>query len=313
MIDFLPTLNDKPVGFKLFTLLLLIAVSLLLSMILGIIILIPFYGFDILKHIEDLNDFGNKSTIQILKYFQVVNQLGVFIFPAIAYAYLENRKPLNYLKADQKPRLKFLVVSTLLIAASVPAINWMVTLNEAMQLPDFLKAIEDWMRESEQNANRLTEAFLNVDSLNGLITNLFIIALLAAVGEELLFRGVVLRIFIQWTKNIHLAVIISSILFSALHMQFFGFLPRMVLGILFGYVFIWSGSIWIPILLHFLFNGFTVIGAYLFQNGMIQTDVEALGSTENNIIIISSFIFTLLFLLIIFRIRQIPKDNSDFS
>jgi hypothetical protein len=169
------------------------------------------------------------------------------------------------------------------------------------------------MRDSERNANLLTEAFLDVNTVSGLIVNLFIIAVVAAIGEELLFRGVVLRILIEWTKNIHSAVIFSAILFSALHLQFFGFLPRMVLGILFGYVYVWSGSIWIPIVLHLLFNGITVIGAYLYQLGKIQTDVESLGSTSNNIIIISSFALILAFLYLIFRFRKrnYSLDNNS--
>ncbi|MEZ5196912.1 MAG: CPBP family intramembrane glutamic endopeptidase [Bacteroidales bacterium] len=308
MIDFLPTLYNKPVGLKIFTVLLLIAVSLLFSVILGIIIAIPFLDLILLLRLGNLNDFNDHETVAILKYFQVVNQLGIFIIPAIAYAYLENRKPINYLRAGKKPDLLFLLLSILLIVVSIPAINWMVTLNEAMRLPEILKPIEDWMRDSERDASLLTEAFLNVNTISGLLVNLFIIALVAALGEELLFRGVILRILIEWTKNIHSAVIFSAILFSALHLQFFGFFPRMVLGILFGYVYVWSGSIWIPIILHLLFNGITVIGAYLYQLGKIQTDVETLGSTSNDIVIISSFALIPAFLYIIFRFRK--RNNS---
>lgn len=293
MVDFLPTLFDKPVWMRIFTLLLLIAVSLLLSAVIGIIIGIPIFGFEIITQLSELNDFNNSETISILKYFQVINQIGVFVLPAIAFAYLETRKPSDYLKANQKPSFVFLFFAILLIIASIPATNWMVVINESMKLPEFLKSIEDWMRDSERNANQLTEAFLNVNTVGGLIVNIFIIALVAAVGEELLFRGIILRLLIEWTKNIHWGVILSSILFSALHMQFFGFLPRMTLGILFGYIFIWSGTIWIPIILHFLFNGLTVVGAYLYNTGKIQTDVESLGSTNNVLIILLSFLFTL--------------------
>lgn len=310
MVDFLPTLFDKPVWMRIFTLLLLIAVSLLLSAVIGIIIGIPIFGFEIITQLSELNDFNNSETISILKYFQVINQIGVFVLPAIAFAYLETRKPSDYLKANQKPSFVFLFFAILLIIASIPATNWMVVINESMKLPEFLKSIEDWMRDSERNANQLTEAFLNVNTVGGLIVNIFIIALVAAVGEELLFRGIILRLLIEWTKNIHWGVILSSILFSALHMQFFGFLPRMTLGILFGYIFIWSGTIWIPIILHFLFNGLTVVGAYLYNTGKIQTDVESLGSTNNVLIILLSFLFTLAILYTLYRIRKKPKNTE---
>ena len=154
----------------------------------------------------------------------------------------------------------------------------------------------------------LTESFLNVSTFGGLVVNLIIIALLAAVGEELLFRGVILQLFVEWFKNKHLAIIISAILFSAMHIQFYGFLPRMILGILFGYIFIWSGSLWIPILLHFIFNGITVVAAYLFHKGLIQTDVESFGVTENAFLVLSSFLLIILLLFVIYRMGK-PKPE----
>ncbi|MCD4683154.1 MAG: CPBP family intramembrane metalloprotease [Bacteroidales bacterium] len=305
MFEFLPNLDGKPFFLKISILILVIAVSLVLTSILGLLIALPFFGTGILENFNELNNAGNEFTIRFLKYFQVVNQLGVFIIPVLFYAYLEKRKIGNYLKVDKRPGLVYLVLSSILIISSIPAINWMVVLNEQMGLPEFMKGLEGWMRESEDKANKFTEAFLEVDTISGLIVNLFIIAMLAALGEELLFRGVVLQLFYEGLKNSHLAVFISAILFSALHLQFYGFLPRTVLGILFGYIFIWTGSLWIPIILHFLFNGITVVAAYLYNTGHISTDIESFGTTDNNIIIIGSFIISIILLFAIYRIRKI--------
>ena len=250
-----------------------------------------------MENFIELTDINNESTIGFLKYFQVINQLGVFILPVIFYAYLENRKIGNYLKIDKKPGLSLLFLSAILIFVSIPAINWMVVINEQMSLPDFMQGIETWMRSSEDKAKELTDVFLEVDTIRGLLVNLFIIAFLAALGEELLFRGVVLQLLLDGLKNSHLAVIISSIFFSAMHLQFFGFLPRTVLGILFGYVFIWTGSLWIPIILHFLFNGITVVAAYLYNTGQISIDVETFGTTDNNLIIAGSFVLSIIILV----------------
>jgi membrane protease YdiL (CAAX protease family) len=257
-----------------------------------------------------MNDFSDVKTIAYLKYFQVINQIGAFILPALLYAYLENRNAGRYLNIDKSPRVIPLFFSILLIIVFIPAVNSLVLLNEQMQLPTFMKSIEDWMRESEDKTNLLTEAFLNVNSLGGLIVNLFIIGLLAAVGEELLFRGVILRLLADWLKNQHLAILLSAILFSALHFQFFGFLPRTALGIIFGYVYFWTGSLWIPIILHFIFNGATVLVAYLYQTGAISTDIESFGMTDNLVIIIASFLFTFLFLWLIYRSRQVPFTRN---
>ena len=275
--------------------------SLFLSQVLGIVFAIPFFGLGILEHFNELNDYTNEVTIHFLKYFQVVNQIGFFILPAIMYAYLENRKPANYLKLNSKFNYAHLLVASILIIVSIPAINWLVEINEGMKLPGVFKGLENWMKDSENKTNKLTEAFLNVTTPGGLVVNLIIIALLAAVGEELLFRGVILQLFVEWFKNRHLAVILSAILFSALHLQFYGFLPRMVLGILFGYIFIWSGSLWIPIVLHFIFNGITVVAAYLYYKGLIQTDVESFGATDSTILVLFSFLLITLLVSFMFR------------
>lgn len=308
MFEFLPFLKNKPYRIRALVLILIIAVSLLLTMILGIIIALPFFGISIFEHFNTLNDYSNISVIHFLKYFQVVNQIGFFILPAIFYAYLVNRNPVNYLKLNTKINVAYFFAAAILIVVSIPAINWLVEINEGMKLPAVLKGLENWMRDSENKTNELTETFLNVTTPIGLFVNLIIIALLAAVGEELLFRGVILQLFVEWFKNKHLAIIVSAILFSALHIQFYGFLPRMVLGILFGYIFIWSGSLWLPILLHFIFNGITVVAAYLYNIGYIQTDIESFGVSDSTLVVIASFVLLLLLLFVMFRMGR-PKPK----
>lgn len=309
MFEFLPVLKNKPYRIRALVLILLIAVSLLLTMVLGIVLALPFFGISIFEQFNTLNDYSSKTTIHFLKYFQVVNQIGFFILPAFFYAYLVNRNPVNYLKLNTKINLAYFFVAAILIVVSIPAVNWLVEINEGMKLPGFLKGLESWMRDSENKTYELTEAFLNVTTPVGLFVNLIIIALLASVGEELLFRGVILQLFVEWFKNKHLAIIVSAILFSALHLQFYGFLPRMVLGILFGYIFIWSGSLWLPILLHFIFNGITVVAAYLYNIGYIQTDVESFGVSDSALVVISSFVLIVLLLFVMFRMGRLKPEH----
>jgi len=309
MFEFLPYLKNKPYRIRGLVLILLIAVSLLLTMVLGIVLALPFFGISIFEQFNTLNDYSSKTTIHFLKYFQVINQIGFFILPAIFYAYLVNRNPVNYLKLNTKINVAYFFVAAILIVVSIPAINWLVEINEGMKLPGILKGVENWMRDSENKTIELTEAFLNVTTPVGLFVNLIIIALLAAVGEELLFRGVILQLFIEWFKNKHLAIIVSAVLFSALHLQFYGFLPRMVLGILFGYIFIWSGSLWLPILLHFIFNGITVVAVYLYNIGYIQTDVESFGVSDSALVVISSFVLIVLLLFVMFRMGRLKPEH----
>ena len=291
-----PEIKDKPVGMKLLILVLLVAVSLVLSTLLGIVIAIPLFGFEIFEDLTALNDLANPRTIAILKYFQVVNQIGVFVLPALFYAQLENRSVSGYLRLKGRINIRYLIISVFVIAAAIPAINRLVEVNEQMRLPESLSGIEEWMRNSEDKAKALTDAFLNVNTVGGLVINLIIIALLAAIGEEFLFRGVILRIFNDWSQNIHFSVILSAILFSAIHFQFYGFFPRLVLGIMFGYIYLWTGTIWITVILHFLFNGMTVVAYYLANSGVIEADVDSIGSSTSVLVLISSIISTVLLL-----------------
>ena len=291
-----PEIKDKSVGMKLLILILLVAVFLVLSTIFGIVIAIPIFGFEIFRDMTALDDLSNPRTIAILKYFQVVNQIGIFILPALFYAQLENRDVSGYLRLKGRININYLIISVFIIAASIPAINWLVEANEQMRLPEALSGVEQWMRESEDRAKVLTDSFLNVNTVGGLVINLIIIALLAAVGEEFLFRGVILRIFNDWSQNVHLSVILSAILFSAIHFQFYGFFPRLFLGIMFGYIFLWTGAIWITVVLHFLFNGLTVVAYYLYNTGMIETDIDAIGTSANTIVLIGSVVSTVVLL-----------------
>jgi hypothetical protein len=163
-----------------------------------------------------------------------------------------------------------------------PFVNFIGEMNANMNLPNWLSGVEEWMRDAEEKAAQLTTAFLNVDSYWGLLFNLFMIAFLPAIGEELLFRGVIQRIFTNMTHNHNLGIWISAILFSALHMQFYGFVPRMLLGVLFGYLLVWSGSMWLPILAHFLNNGIAVIAMFMIDKEMLSPKVEEVGSTSES-------------------------------
>ena len=147
-----------------------------------------------------------------------------------------------------------------------------------MKLPALLSGLEDWMRTMEEAAKVLTEKFMKVEAIPGLLFNVFMIAVLPTIGEELLFRGVIQRIFTNMTKNYHWGIWIAAFIFSAFHMQFYGFLPRLLLGAMFGYLLVWTGTIWVPILAHFVNNTMGVVGYYLIDKGIISKDIEQWGT-----------------------------------
>jgi hypothetical protein len=179
-----------------------------------------------------------------------------------------------------------------------------------MRLPEFLSGLENWMLDAEANAKVITTAFLNMEGHKDLVINMVIVALIPAIGEELLFRGALQNLIIDWSKNIHLGIWITAILFSAMHMQFYGFLPRMAMGLLFGYLVIWTGSIWIPIICHLTNNGSAVLFTYVNQRGMISEELDSVGTGSGDLTyIIVSVLIILTLLVFIFRNKQVPTST----
>jgi hypothetical protein len=259
-----------------------IVVSFLAFMVLSLVVAIPLFGIDSILNVPSVNDLNDPHNILILKYFQVVQSFGLFIIPPIILGWLFQGNFLKYLYLNKNIQFSSVLIVLVLIVAVTPFINFIGEFNANMQLPEWMGAIERWMKINEENASKLTEAFLNVETLSGLIFNLFMVAFLAAFGEEFLFRGLIQRIFSRITKSHHWGIWISAILFSALHMQFYGFIPRMLLGVMFGYLLIWSGSMWIPVLAHFINNAIGVLGLYYINQNKLNPKIEEIGSTSES-------------------------------
>jgi uncharacterized protein len=284
-----------------------------IAFFIGILLAGPLFGTGLKDIISSLSDVDNLQTIRLLKFFQVIQSFGLFIIPALLAGYFFEGSSVRYLRLDKPSLWPVYLITLALMYASLPFINWMVGANEAMKLPEFMKGIEDWMKITEAEAAKLTDAFMNMPAFGGFLFNLVMIALLPAIGEEFLFRGLLQRLFKDWTGNIHAAIFISAFLFSALHMQFFGFLPRMMLGIMFGYLFYWSGSLWVPVFAHFINNGSAVIFSYLGQHGFLQGDYENFGATENAFIIMVSGLVTAALLFLVYRLRSGKNDGQHMA
>ena len=159
------------------------------------------------------------------------------------------------------------------------------------------------MRESEKETEKLSDAMMQMNTLSDMIYNLLFIGLLTAIVEEILFRGCFQTIFFRWTKNMHAAIWITAVLFSAFHMEFYGFLPRLVLGLLFGYFTAWSGSIWPAIWAHFVNNGTIVVLTYMSQHKLTSFDFTQ-PQLFTNVGYIIGFLLTLLLLFIYWYISS---------
>lgn len=217
-----------------------------------------------------------------LRIMFVANHLGIFVFSALFSAYLFSDDVKTYLKIGTGISRKTVIYVILSMLVALPFLNLTIQFNEVMKLPEWMKPLEDWMIASEKDAKQLTDVVLNTGNWMDLIANLLIIGLLAAVGEELLFRGVLQNIFGRKLTNEHVVIWLTAILFSAIHLQFYGFIPRMLMGAYFGYLLYYTRSLWAPVLAHFTNNAFVVLISYKYRDASDLEDLNAIGTTGHN-------------------------------
>lgn len=247
---------------KFLMVLIIVLTSALFLTVVGFLVAVPFFGIDDLMAMS-----RGQASLSLLKYLQLTQSLTVFIFPSLLAAFLLSRKPLIWLKF-RTPKPLFLLVVILIFVSVQPLTGWLGYVNTKMDLPDFLQGVELWMSNAEASANSLIFQFLDTASIGSVVVNFFMMVLLPAFGEELLFRGAIQSSLKKTVRNHHLAVWITAILFSALHMQFFTFAPRMLLGALLGYLLVYGKSIWYPILGHFTNNLLSFIMFYYYRAQM---------------------------------------------
>jgi len=239
--------------------------------------LVAFYGIAqgmgvTLEDIQQMN-LEKPGVVAALKWLQAILSVAIFLLPSIVFAYLSDRRPFAYIghKAPQPPSFWWIGVALMLLA--YPAASWLNMVNQQIHLPAAFKSMEASMRLAEDNAIKLMKAFLDMKSPTDLIAMLFLIAVLPAICEEFFFRGILQRLFIQISRRPWIGILITAVLFSAFHGQFFGFFPRLLLGILLGAIYWYSGSIWPAVLGHFVNNAVQVILVYRNKNFIEQEPV----------------------------------------
>lgn len=192
-----------------------------------------------------------------------------FILPAVVTMAIIYRRPFHVMGLDRAPSWLAIAIVIVLYVISLPAMNWLVEMNKAMSLPSWMAGIEQAMRAAEDSAAEVTQEMLNINSVGQLILCVLVVGVMAGLSEEMLFRGAMLRTMQDSRLGKHAVVWITAILFSAFHLQFYGFVPRMLLGVWLGYLFVWTGSLWVPIIAHTLNNSTVVLMSYLSNKGVI--------------------------------------------
>lgn len=289
-----PILKKTTLAEKIFIIAALLVVGLILTAVLSV-------GIVFISKTQDI------SELNMLRISQITSQLLLFVFPPLIYACLVNEKPIASLEFN-KTKAYWFLLGLAMMYAIMPLNTVFSEWNADLKLPESMKALEEMMKSLQEAAQETTEKMVNVNNIGGLIINLIMIAGLAALGEELLFRSLLQTSLIKICKNAHIGIFIASAVFSFIHFEFYGFLPRLVLGLLLGYMFYFSKSIWVPMLMHFANNGTIVVLYFLNNKGITNIDIETFGKTSIPVLIISIIVMIALFY---FSIKCSKKEHEE--
>lgn len=224
-----------------------------------------------------LGNSGEVDTSQILSIDPIFLLLGQSFISAIMFIVV----PIIFIKAVLKidlaeffPKVDWQVIGlTIIISFSFMVVNSAIgEWNMSLEFPS--SSFEEWAARSEKQLKILTEHLTNFTSPTHFILAFVVIAIIPAIGEELLFRGLIQNLFRRATKNHHVAIWLTGFIFAAIHMQFFGLFPRMFLGVVFGYLYHWSGKLSVAMIAHLVNNGLALILMYLSQNGTLDVSPE---------------------------------------
>lgn len=292
----------------------------LLNVFLGFVVVGPMLGLGVASLfyegnlVSDIQNPDNQPGIAnaLLITQSVASFIGLILFPTIHLVAIEHKRLSSFFPPQHRPVfVLFLVMAvglTFLIAIS-PLVEW----NMNLKFPDFLKGFETWARQAEDKTAELTRIMTTFDSVPDLIIGLVVIALLPAIGEELVFRGMFQNEFFRGTRNIHLSIWASALIFSAIHFQFYGFVPRLLLGALFGYLYHWSGTLIIPMFAHFFNNAFGVVMIYLHRHNITDLNVEDNTAAPVQYVILNIVLTVGLLYYIRKHYRQAPDQTSNIS
>jgi membrane protease YdiL (CAAX protease family) len=257
---------------SLITLLVILAGFILIGPVIGIFIAIPFYEGSAMDFLQQATNpvapEGLRVPLLILQ--GCVTTIGLGIVPAF---YWWRATRVNPMTLVSKPiSLQSVVFSALAMICFLGPVSLFIYWNADVDLPDGW--FENWARTTEDRATALTKYMTSFESPGEFILGLVVIAILPSMFEELAFRGLLQPELHRASGNIHVAIWLSSILFSALHLQFFGFVPRVLLGAMFGYLYFWSGNLLVPMIAHVVNNGLQVILIYVGQKEIAGMDLE---------------------------------------
>lgn len=241
------------------------------------------------------------DNLNVLRYTQIFSSIGGFLLPALIFSKLKDNKLLNYSNAHTGFHPIVILLIPTMIYFFYPIIDLSFFVNKMMFWNDFMKS-------SQGEYKALVDGLLKDSSVYVFILNFITIAAIPAICEEWIFRGTLQKLFSE-RFNIHLAVFLAAVFFSLIHFEFSGFLPRIILGMFLGYLFYYSGSLWVSILAHLVNNGTQVVLMYLNNKGIYTIDLDNPVMPKTWEVLVYTVVFILL-CAIFFHFNQKRKKST---
>ncbi len=282
--------TDKPPVINLIVILLMVFLGFaIVGPIIGYLLAMPFYDgeIDLLEAIGT-SQFSEQIKLPLYIIQGAATVVGLILTPMVYLA--TRRRKLGDLFPEKHAELLPMLITVFVVITFMGINSVFIEWNANVDFPDFAKAFEEWAREREDALALLTEFLTQLNTTGELFMALVVIAIFPAIGEEIVFRGLIQNELLRGTRNAHVAIWFAAFLFSAIHFQFFGFVPRLLLGALFGYLYYWSGSLTLAIIAHFVNNGVSVVALYFYQRGAFDYDIESPESMPLNVVATSVII-----------------------
>jgi len=250
---------------------LFIALCFLSSLLFGLLgtgITNPLFGVDGHNY-DELTNLGDKDSIRSIKMLNFFFHLGTFILPSILFTKLVAYDPNDYLLTKNWPKLNTLLVVIALFFSIAVLNDWLATFNAKLDLSFISEELQQEVNYNQAVRDKSIYAYIGA-TWRSFGLNIILLAIIPAIGEELVFRGILQNLIAKASKKMHLSVWFTAFLFAFIHFQFMDFLPRFFLGVAFGYVVILTGKIWYSMVLHFLNNALVLFVKFGILKGFID-------------------------------------------
>jgi membrane protease YdiL (CAAX protease family) len=287
----------------------------------GTLVLAKTSGIDLLTLSDpDKWDYSDPGLLTFLRGLLIIQFFALFIIPVFLFARFCDSQPTQYLGLRPvKPAYiipVYIVLGVIVLILALPFVDWTGTINHEL-IPE-TTAVGKWMKASEEAAAQQIGFLLKRNSVQDLFLNLLFVAVFAGVGEELFFRGVIQRLFIKLFKNAWAGILVTAFIFSAIHLQFYGFIPRFILGILLGLIYWYSGSLWPAIIAHFAYDAFAVIMIW-FNPALAEEESVAVSLGNKSVLAAISLVVVIVIVIVMKKISTnsyeavYARDNIDES